>query len=122
MTSSPCHGTKPLPSSAGLQPLAKGGNNMANRDPSNELGQADLDPRPAAVSFVTTEHFTLHGARSPTIAEATGRATMFLDAVSGGLHSRLQVRVLPGAPGPAGQCLAVDGRHVLDGATSGPHG
>src|ERR1035438_72691 len=43
------------------------------------------DPRPAAVSFVTTEHFTLQGARAATIAESTGRATMFLGAVSGGL-------------------------------------
>jgi hypothetical protein len=49
------------------------------------LDQADSDPRPAAVTFVTTEHFTLQGARSSTIAEATGRATMFLGAVSGGL-------------------------------------
>src|SRR4249919_4173134 len=43
------------------------------------------EPRPAAVTFLTTEHFTLQGARSSTIAEATGRATMFLGAVSGGL-------------------------------------
>lgn len=43
------------------------------------------DPRPAAVTFMTTEHFTLQGARSATIAESTGRATMFLSAVSGGL-------------------------------------
>src|ERR1035438_9154918 len=43
------------------------------------------NPRPAAVSFVTTEHFTLQGARAATIAESTGRATMFLGAVSGGL-------------------------------------
>ena len=48
-------------------------------------GQAGIGPRPAAVTFVTTEHFTLQGARSSTIAEATGRATMFLGAVSGGL-------------------------------------
>ena len=41
-------------------------------------------PRPAAVTFVTTEHFTLQGARSSAIAEATGRAAMFLGAVSGG--------------------------------------
>lgn len=34
---------------------------------------------------MTTEHFTLQGARSSTIAEATGRATMFPGAVSGGL-------------------------------------
>jgi hypothetical protein len=33
---------------------------------------------------VTTEHFTLQDARSSTIAEATGRAAMFLGAVSGG--------------------------------------
>lgn len=46
---------------------------------------ANGDPRPAAVTFVTTEHFTLQGARAATIAESTGRATMFLGAVSGGL-------------------------------------
>ncbi len=43
------------------------------------------DPRPAAVTFVTTEHFTLQGARAATIAESTGRATVFLGSVSGGL-------------------------------------
>jgi hypothetical protein len=43
------------------------------------------DPRPAAVTFITTEHFTLQGARAATIAEATGRATLFLGSVSGGL-------------------------------------
>src|SRR5947209_5602994 len=43
------------------------------------------DPRPAAVTFATTEHFTLQGARSATIAESTGRASMFLASVSGGL-------------------------------------
>jgi hypothetical protein len=34
---------------------------------------------------VTTEHFVLAGARAATIAESTGRANMFLAAVSGGL-------------------------------------
>ena len=34
---------------------------------------------------MTTEHFVLQGARSATIAESTGRANMFLAAVSGGL-------------------------------------
>jgi hypothetical protein len=34
---------------------------------------------------VTTEHFVLQGARAATIAESTGRASMFLSAVSGGL-------------------------------------
>jgi hypothetical protein len=37
------------------------------------------------VTFVTTEHFVLQGARSATIAESTGRANVFLGAVSGGL-------------------------------------
>jgi hypothetical protein len=32
------------------------------------------DPRPVAVTFVTTEHFTLQSARSSTISESTGRA------------------------------------------------
>jgi hypothetical protein len=43
------------------------------------------EPCSAAVSCVTTEHFTLQGARSSTIAESVGRATMFLTSVSGGL-------------------------------------
>src|ERR1700760_3933233 len=42
-------------------------------------------PSPAAASFITTEHFTLQGARAATISESTGRASMFLGAVSGGL-------------------------------------
>jgi len=42
-------------------------------------------PRSAAVTFVTTEHFTLQGARAATIAESTGRAAMFLGSVSAGL-------------------------------------
>jgi hypothetical protein len=37
------------------------------------------------VSFVTTEHFTLQGARSQTIAESNGRVSVFLATVSGGL-------------------------------------
>jgi len=51
----------------------------------NQPDQADSDPRAAAVTFVTTEHFTLQGARSATISESTGRAGVFLQAVSGGL-------------------------------------
>ena len=47
--------------------------------------QARTDTRAAAATFVTTEHFTLQGARASTISESTGRATMFLSAVSGGL-------------------------------------
>ena len=53
--------------------------------PRNRIGEAEADPRAAAVSFVTTEHFVLQGARAATIAESTGRASMFLGAVSGGL-------------------------------------
>ena len=56
---------------------------MTNSETGGE--QTEGEPRPAAVTFVTTEHFTLQGSRSSTIAEATGRATMFLGAVSGGL-------------------------------------
>jgi hypothetical protein len=55
---------------------------MADREAG--AGRAETEPRPAAVTFVTTEHFTLQDARSSAIAEATGRATMFLGAVSGG--------------------------------------
>ena len=54
-------------------------------DRGNTPDHAEGDPRPAAVTFVTTEHFTLQGARSSTISESTGRASVFLGAVSGGL-------------------------------------
>ena len=51
-----------------------------------DAGSSDPEgrPSPAASSFITTEHFTLQGARA-TISESTGRASMFLGAVSGGL-------------------------------------
>src|SRR5436305_5821888 len=49
------------------------------------MGEPRPDPRPAAVAILTTEHFTLQGARAATISESTGRATMFLSSVSGGL-------------------------------------
>ena len=58
---------------------------MDNTDRGSKPGHADGDPRPAAVTFVTTEHFTLAGARSSTISESTSRASVFLGAVSGGL-------------------------------------
>jgi hypothetical protein len=54
-------------------------------DRGNKPDHADGDPRPAAVTFVTTEHFTLQGARSSTISESTSRASAFFGAVSGGL-------------------------------------
>jgi hypothetical protein len=53
------------------------------------------DPRPAAVTFVTTEHFTLQGARAATIAESTGRATMFLGSVSAGLVALALIATAP---------------------------
>ena len=58
---------------------------MDKTDRGNTPDQADSDPRPAAVAFVTTEHFVLQGARAATVAESTGRASMFLFSVSGGL-------------------------------------
>jgi hypothetical protein len=56
-----------------------------NTDRGDKPDQADGDPRPAVVAFVTTEHFTLQGARSSTVSESTSRASVFLGAVSGGL-------------------------------------
>jgi len=56
-----------------------------NADRGNQPDPADGDPPPAAVTFVTTEHFTLQGARSSTISESASRASVFLGAVSGGL-------------------------------------
>jgi hypothetical protein len=50
-----------------------------------EPGPVAADARASTVSFITTEHFTLQGARSATIAESTGRASVFLMSVSGGL-------------------------------------
>ncbi len=58
---------------------------MTSGAPDSRDAGPGTDPRPAAVTFATTEHFTLQSARSATIAEATGRANMFLGAVSGGL-------------------------------------
>jgi hypothetical protein len=54
-------------------------------EPRTRAGDAEEDPRPSAVTFVTTEHFALQSARTATIAESTGRATMFLTSASGGL-------------------------------------
>ena len=57
-----------------------------NYEPRPGPGEADTEPSPVqAVSFVTTEHFALQSARAATIAESTGRATMFLASISGGL-------------------------------------
>ena len=82
-----------------IQLAQEAGDAMAN----HEVGadQPEIEPRPAAVTFVTTEHFTLQGARSSTIAEATGRATMFLGAVSGGLIALGLRRLSPGSWSPS---------------------
>jgi hypothetical protein len=48
-------------------------------------GEAETSTRSSAVGFVTTEHFALQSARAATVAESTGRATMFLASASGGL-------------------------------------
>jgi hypothetical protein len=61
------------------------GEDKTDVDPSMAVHRPHGDPRPAAVTFATTEHFTLQGARAATIAESTGRASMFLSSVSGGL-------------------------------------
>jgi hypothetical protein len=61
--------------------------------------QAAGEPRAPAISFVTTEHFTLQGARSQTISESTGRASMFLASVSGGLVAWGLVATATGAGG-----------------------
>jgi hypothetical protein len=50
-----------------------------------EPDNADIPERPAsALSIITTEH-RLGASRSATISESTGRASLFLGAVSGGL-------------------------------------
>jgi RsiW-degrading membrane proteinase PrsW (M82 family) len=56
---------------------------------SSRDAESACEPAPqlpeSALSIITTEHFTLQGARAATISESTGRASMFLSAVSGGL-------------------------------------
>lgn len=41
--------------------------------------------RQALLTVLTTEHFTLQGARGSTVSESTGRAALFVGAVSSGL-------------------------------------
>lgn len=55
--------------------------------PSHATDMAELrarfdDDPSAVVSFVTTEHFTLQTARAATVAESTGRGTVYLTSVS----------------------------------------
>lgn len=58
---------------------------MADHETDAGVGDPTGEPRPAAISFITTEHFTLQGARAATISESTGRASMFFGSVSAGL-------------------------------------
>lgn len=46
--------------------------------------QLEANPEPL-MATMTTEHFTLAGARSQTVSEANGRASIFLAAMSSGL-------------------------------------
>jgi hypothetical protein len=48
-------------------------------------GADGATPPQGAVAFVTTEHFTLQGARNAAITESTSRATIFIGSVSAGL-------------------------------------
>lgn len=61
--------------------------------------QLEANPEPL-MAAMTTEHFTLAGARSQTITEANGRASIFLAAVSSGL-------VALGFLGPSGETFDV---------------
>ena len=48
-------------------------------------GQNPLELSPQLVSIMTTEHYNLQSGRAMTIAEANGRASLFVGAVSSGL-------------------------------------
>jgi hypothetical protein len=46
---------------------------------------AEADDRRALLPVLTTEHFTLQGARSTTVSESTGRSSLYLISVSSAL-------------------------------------
>ena len=46
---------------------------------------APPEPNPALLTILTTEHFTLQGARGSTISESSARAALYIGAVSSGL-------------------------------------
>jgi hypothetical protein len=52
-------------------------------EPPTKIREAEPDPRPPAVTFVTIEQFVLEGAGSSTIAGSTGLANMFLASIAG---------------------------------------
>src|SRR5437867_2994229 len=66
-------------------------------EPRARAGDAEKDSRSSAFNFVTTEHFALQSARAATIAESTGRATMFLTSASGGMIALGLVATATGA-------------------------
>jgi hypothetical protein len=37
---------------------------VSDGEPESRIGEPDTDPRPLAVTFLTTEHFVLQGARA----------------------------------------------------------
>jgi hypothetical protein len=43
------------------------------------------DAAPQVISVLTTEHFTLQSARSATISDSSGRASLYLSSISGSL-------------------------------------
>src|ERR1700749_2097858 len=54
--------------------------------PPHLLRLADAgDPKPAWITLLTTEHYTLGMQRAATISEVNGRASVFIGAVSAGL-------------------------------------
>jgi hypothetical protein len=55
----------------------KAGETTSN-DQNARTGAGGAAPQPTAVAFVTTEHFTLQGARTAAITESTSRATIFM--------------------------------------------
>jgi hypothetical protein len=75
-------GTRPGPQ---MTPAGKRSSPEPGSQPLDQPAGMPEWPSPAVVTFVTTEHFVLQGARSATIAESNGRASIFLGAVSGGL-------------------------------------
>jgi hypothetical protein len=66
----------------GRDPASEGWNPPAHTADAPELRARFDDDPSAVVSFVTTEHFTLQTARTATVNESTGRASIYLTTVS----------------------------------------
>lgn len=63
-----------------LSHMAASPDPAASRDDAASSQPVDLDPK--IVTLLTTEHFTLQGARAATISEGIGRSTLYIGAVS----------------------------------------